>query len=86
MLSAGGIGLDVNVPGILTFMAVLTLEAPSTADGPPRAIGEPEHVVRVEETWHVHNGGWSPDSKRIVCMHDRDDGDIYGLVKREQAP
>jgi Tol biopolymer transport system component len=67
-------------------LAVLKLEGPSTADGLPRAIGEPEHVVRAEGTWHVHNGGWSPDSKRLVYTHDRDYGDIYELVKQEQAP
>jgi Tol biopolymer transport system component len=67
-------------------LAVLRLEGPSTADGLPRAIGEPEHVVRAQGTWHVHNGGWSPDSKRLVYTHDRDYGDIYELVKQEQAP
>ena len=64
-------------------LAVLRLEAPSTSDGLPRAIGEPETVVQAEGTWHVHNGGWSPDSKRLVYTHDRDYGDIYELVKRE---
>jgi Tol biopolymer transport system component len=64
-------------------LAVLKLKAPSTADGLPRAIGEPEHVVRAEGSWHVHNGGWSPDSMRIVYTHDRDYGDIYELVKEE---
>jgi Tol biopolymer transport system component/tRNA A-37 threonylcarbamoyl transferase component Bud32 len=64
-------------------LAVLRLKAPSTADGLPRAIGEPEHVVRAERSWHVHNGGWSPDSKRIVYTHDRDYGDIYELVERQ---
>jgi hypothetical protein len=39
-------------------------------------------VVRAEGSWHVHNGGWSPDSKRIVYTHDRDYGDIYELVER----
>jgi len=67
-------------------LAVLKLEVPSTADGLPRAIGEPEYVVRAEGTWHVHNGGWSPDSKRLVYTHDRDYGDIYELVEQAQAP
>ena len=64
-------------------LAVLKLEASSGPDGLPRAIGEPEQVVRAEGVWHVHNGGWSPDSKRIVYTHDRDYGDIYELVKQE---
>jgi Tol biopolymer transport system component len=67
-------------------LAVLKLEASSTADGLPRAIGEPELVVRAGGPWHIHNGGWSPDSKRLVYTHDRDYGDIYELVKREQGP
>jgi serine/threonine protein kinase len=62
-------------------LAVLKLEAPSESDGLPKAIGEPEHVVRPEGTWHVHNGGWSPDSKRLVYTHDQDYGDIYELVE-----
>jgi len=67
-------------------LALLKLETPSTADGLPRAVGEPEHVVRAGGAWHVHNGGWSPDSERLVYTHDRDYGDIYELVKREPAP
>jgi Tol biopolymer transport system component len=67
-------------------LAVLKLQAPPTADGLPRAIGEPEQVVRADGTWHVHHGGWSPDSKRLVYTHDRDYGDIYELVKQEMAP
>jgi len=63
-------------------LAVLRLEAPSGPDGLPRAVGEPRYVVASEGSWHVHNGGWSPDSKRIVYTHDRDYGDIYELVER----
>jgi Tol biopolymer transport system component len=64
-------------------LAVLKLELPSDADGLPTAVGEPEYVVPTEGSWHVHNGGWSPDSKRIVYMHDQDYGDIYELRERE---
>ncbi len=67
-------------------LALLKLEPPSSGGGLPNALGEPQLVVRAEGSWHVHNGGWSPDSKRIVYTHDRDYGDIYELVKREQAP
>jgi len=52
------------------------------AEGVPRAVGEPEYVVRTEGTWHVHNGGWSADSKQIVYTRDMDYGDIYELVER----
>ncbi len=64
-------------------LAVLKLEPPSDPDGLPTAVGEPEYVVRTEGSWHVHNGGWSPDSKYLVYTQDRDYGDIYELVKDE---
>ena len=48
----------------------------------PRALGEPEQVVPTEGTWHVHGGGWSPDSKRYVYTQDRDYGDIYEQIER----
>jgi len=62
-------------------LAVLKLEQPP-GGGLPRAIGEPEYVVATEGTWHVHNGGWSPDSKSIVYTRDRDYGDILELAQR----
>jgi Tol biopolymer transport system component len=62
-------------------LAVLKLEPPSDPDGLPTAVGEPEYVLPPEDTWHVHNGGWSPDSKKLVYTHDQDYGDIYELVE-----
>lgn len=35
-----------------------------------------------EGTWHVHNGGWSADSKQLVYTQDKDYGDIYELVEK----
>ena len=64
-------------------LAVLKLEPPSEPGGLPRAVGEPEFVVRTEGTWHVHNGGWSADSKQLVYTQDQDYGDIYELVERQ---
>jgi Tol biopolymer transport system component len=64
-------------------LAVLKLKPPSDPDGLPTAVGEPEYVVRTEGSWHVHNGGWSPDSKYLVYTQDRDYGDLYELVKEE---
>jgi len=61
---------------------VLRLESPSEPDGLPRAAGEPEFVVRTDGTWHIHNGGWSPDSESLVYTQDQDYGDIYELVER----
>lgn len=63
-------------------LAVLRLEPPSDPDGLPRAVGEPAFLVPTVETWHVHNGGWSADSKTIVYTRDMDYGDIYELVER----
>ena len=53
-----------------TGLAVLRLGRPSDPDGLPRAIGGPEYVARSKVTWHVHNGGWSPDSKSLVYTRD----------------
>jgi len=63
-------------------LARLRLDPPSEPGGLPQAIGEPEYVVRSERTWHVHNGGWSPDSKKLVYTRDMDYGNIYELVER----
>jgi dipeptidyl aminopeptidase/acylaminoacyl peptidase len=63
-------------------LAVLKLEPSSDPDGLPRAVGEPEYVVPTEGTWHIHNGGWSPDSKKLVYTQDEDYGDLYELVKK----
>ncbi len=63
-------------------LAVLRLESPSDPNGLPRAVGEPEYVVATEGSWHVHNCGWSPDSKRLVYTQDEDYGDIYELVRK----
>ena len=64
-------------------LAILRLEAPSDVGGLPRADGEPAYVVRAEGTWHVHHGGWSADSRRLVYTQDKDYGDIYELVERQ---
>jgi Tol biopolymer transport system component len=61
-------------------LAVLQLEPSS--DGLPKAVGEPRYVVETTGTWHVHNGGWSADSKQIVYTRDMDYGDIFELVER----
>jgi len=61
-------------------LVLLKLEAPSDPHGLPRAAGGPENLVPAEGAWHVHNGGWSPDSKSIVYTRDQDYGDLYELV------
>ena len=63
-------------------LAQLRLEPPSAPGDLPRGIGEPEYVVPAEETWHVHNGGWSADSKTMVYTRDMDFGNIYELVEK----
>jgi hypothetical protein len=70
-------------PGHMAMgLAVLKLEPPSEPDGLPQAIGEPKYVIPTEGTWHIHNGGWSADSKSLVYTQDKDYGDIYELVER----
>jgi Tol biopolymer transport system component len=69
-------------PGHMAMgLALLKLEPPAELGGLPRAAGEPEYLVPTEGTWHVHNGGWSPDSKFIVYTQDRDYGDLYELIE-----
>ncbi len=63
-------------------LAVLKLEPPSEPGGLPRIVGEPEYVVATKGTWHVHNGGWSADSKQLVYTRDMDYGDIFELVEK----
>jgi len=63
-------------------LAILKLEPPPDPDGLPRAVGEPEYLVPTEGSWHVHNGGWSSDSEKLVYTQDEDYGHIYELVMR----
>jgi hypothetical protein len=60
-------------------LAVLKLEAPTEEGGLPSVLGEPEYVVPTEGSWHVHNGGWLPDSRSLVYIHDVHHGDIHEL-------
>jgi Tol biopolymer transport system component len=62
-------------------LAVLKLDNPTDPSSLPTAIGVPEYVVPTEGTWHIHNGGWSPDSRELVYTHDQDYGDIYEAVE-----
>jgi Tol biopolymer transport system component len=61
----------------------IRLDPPADSTGLPEAAGDPEWVVRTEGSWHVHNGGWSADSKQLVYTRDRDYGDIYELVEKK---
>jgi Tol biopolymer transport system component len=63
-------------------LARLRLEPPPAPGDLPSALGEPEYVVHSEGTWHVHNGGWSPDSKTLVYTRDMDYSNIYEFVER----
>jgi Tol biopolymer transport system component len=70
-------------PGHMSMgLARLKLRPPADRRGLPEAVGEPELVVPAADGWHVHLGGWSPDSRSIVYTRDQDYGDIYELVKR----
>ena len=55
----------------------LALEPLTTEDGLATAVGKSEQLTEGKGNWHMHNGGWSPDSKAIVYSRDLDSGDIY---------
>ena len=56
---------------------ILPLEPPASPDGLPRPAGEPVQMTDGKGIWHVHNGGWSPDSKTLIYSHDADEADIF---------
>jgi Tol biopolymer transport system component/tRNA A-37 threonylcarbamoyl transferase component Bud32 len=68
-------------PSHISLSLVLMQLETSPEDGLPSIVGEPETLVRAEGTWHIHLGGWSPDSKSIVYTRDQDYGDIFELVE-----
>jgi TolB protein len=47
--------------------------------GLPKPVGNPVKITRGDGKWHVHNGGWSPDGKRVIYTRDTDTGDLYVL-------
>jgi TolB protein len=53
--------------------------APDGPEGLPKPAGPPRAVTKGEGRWHVHNGGWSPDSKQVIYTRDTDSSDIYLL-------
>jgi len=55
---------------------ILRLKAPATPDGLPTAAGPPVQITHGDGKWHVHNGGFSPDGKRVIYTRDTDSGDI----------
>jgi len=63
-------------------LATLELVPPAEPGGLPTARGEPEEIVRPEGRWHVHHGGWAPDSKSVVYIHDADYANIYELIEQ----
>jgi Tol biopolymer transport system component len=58
---------------------ILTLDPPASPGALPRAKGEPRAITAGHGEWHVHNGGWSPDSKQVIYTRDTDTADIYLL-------
>lgn len=58
-------------------LTLLRLAPPASPGQLPRPLGEPRPVTRGGSAWHVHNGGWSPDSKAVVYTRDADSGDVY---------
>ena len=58
-------------------LSVLRLALPTTPGRLPRPLGKPQQLTHGESSFHVHNGGWSPDGKAIVYTRDNDSGDVY---------
>jgi Tol biopolymer transport system component len=58
---------------------VLPLAPPAAPGDLPRAAGAPRAVTHGEGRWHVHNGGWLPDSQGVIYTRDTDSSDIYLL-------
>jgi Tol biopolymer transport system component len=62
---------------------LLRLVPPASPGGLPSRLGEPEKLTEGQGGWHVHTGGWSPDSKEIVYTRTTVGGDIY-VVENDQ--
>ena len=62
---------------------LLRLVPPASPGGLPSRLGEPEQLTEGQGVWHVHIGGWSPDSKEIVYTRTTGAGDIY-VVENDQ--
>jgi Tol biopolymer transport system component len=63
----------------------LKLEPSVTPGELPTAIGESMPLTTGGRgRWHVHIGGWSPDSKEIIYTQDEDFGQIWLLSRRQQ--
>ena len=58
---------------------VLPLIPPASPAGLPQPGGKPRQLTEGKGLWHVHNGGWSLDGKKIVYTRDIDQGDIYAI-------
>jgi Tol biopolymer transport system component len=58
---------------------VLALEPGANPGDLPRAGGDPVPLYPLESQWHVHIGGWSGDSERLLFTYDHDYGDIFVL-------
>jgi hypothetical protein len=79
----GGAVMFCNGLGHLNMgLATLELIPPEGPEGLPAASGEPVEIVRPEGHWHVHHGGWAPDSNSVVYVRDEDRGNIWELVEQ----
>jgi Tol biopolymer transport system component len=58
---------------------IVPLALPASPGALPRVAGEARAITAGRGEWHVHNGGWSPDSKQVIYTRDTDTGDIYLL-------
>jgi Tol biopolymer transport system component len=59
------------------------LVPPASPGELPSRLGEPEQLTEGQGIWHVHVGGWSPDSKEIIYTRVTVAGDIYVVEKNQ---
>lgn len=62
---------------------LLRLVPPASPGGLPSRLGDPEQLTEGHGVWHVHIGGWSPDSGEIIYTRTTVAGDIY-VVENNQ--
>jgi Tol biopolymer transport system component len=61
----------------------LQLVPPASPGGLPSRLGQQEQLTDGKGLWHVHIGGWSPDSKEIAYTRTTVAGDIH-VVENDQ--
>ena len=62
---------------------LIRLAVPESQSELPQSVGEPQQVTNGEGSWHVHNGGFTPNGESVVYTRDADQGDLYVIETQE---